>query len=57
MPFCPKCKYEFVDGIKKCNECGCDLVDNLDDITNESDEEIMDKIVSLVGYTKEEIFV
>ena len=42
MPFCPKCKYEFVDGIKKCNECGCDLVDNLDDITNESDEEIMD---------------
>lgn len=42
MPLCPKCKYEFVDGIKKCNECGCDLVDNLDDITNESDEEIMD---------------
>ncbi len=42
MPFCPKCKYEFVDGIKKCNECGCDLVDSLDDITNESDEEIMD---------------
>ncbi len=42
MPFCPKCKYEFVDGIKKCNECGCDLVDSLEDITNESDEEIMD---------------
>ena len=38
MPFCPKCKYEFVDGIKKCNECGCDLVDNLDDINEEKSE-------------------
>lgn len=42
MPFCPKCKYEFVDGIKKCNECGCDLVDNLEDLTNASIEETID---------------
>lgn len=27
--FCPKCKAEYVDGVKVCADCGCDLVDKL----------------------------
>ncbi len=27
MPWCPKCKYEYRDGIKVCADCGCELVD------------------------------
>ena len=29
MPFCPKCRYEFVKGVKKCPDCGTELVDKL----------------------------
>ena len=29
MPFCPSCGYEYVAGIKKCPDCGVDLVDEL----------------------------
>uniref|UniRef100_A0A7V2ZLS6 DUF2007 domain-containing protein n=1 Tax=Ignavibacterium album TaxID=591197 RepID=A0A7V2ZLS6_9BACT len=29
MPVCPNCKYEYVNGIKKCPDCGVDLVDKL----------------------------
>lgn len=30
MPFCPVCKYEYVDGIDRCSDCA-DLVAQLDD--------------------------
>lgn len=50
MPFCPKCKYEFVDGVKKCNECGCDLVDSLDELEDTKEniqkEEIKEERIS-----------
>jgi len=30
MPFCPKCKYEYVDGRVECIDCGEPLVDDLE---------------------------
>lgn len=32
MPFCPKCKYEYKEGVKVCSDCGVELVDSLDDL-------------------------
>lgn len=29
MPFCPECKYEFVEGVKQCADCLMDLVSEL----------------------------
>jgi len=29
MPFCPECKYEYVEGVKKCADCGAELVAEL----------------------------
>ncbi|RKY54929.1 MAG: hypothetical protein DRP89_04240 [Candidatus Neomarinimicrobiota bacterium] len=29
MPFCPKCKYEFVEGLDKCPDCNTKLVDKI----------------------------
>ena len=31
MPWCPKCKNEYVEGIKVCADCGCELVDLLEE--------------------------
>ena len=35
MPWCPKCKYEYVEGIKVCADCGCELVDSLNNVKEE----------------------
>lgn len=45
MPWCPKCKNEYREGIKVCVDCGCDLVeeeqfDNLAPITFGDEEEL-----------------
>lgn len=29
MPWCPKCKSEYVEGIKTCKKCNCNLVEHL----------------------------
>ncbi len=31
MPWCPKCKIEYQEGITKCIDCGANLVDTLSD--------------------------
>jgi len=33
MPYCPKCRSEFMEGIKKCGECLEKLVEKLPDET------------------------
>ena len=32
MPFCPKCKYEYKEGVKVCSDCGVELVDSLENV-------------------------
>lgn len=32
MPFCPKCRNEYVDGTLTCDDCGVDLVATLENI-------------------------
>lgn len=31
MPWCPKCKNEYYEGVKICADCGCELVDSLEE--------------------------
>lgn len=37
MPFCPKCRYEYIDGIGECPDCGIRLVEELEE--EDSEEE------------------
>lgn len=37
MAWCPKCKCEYVDGIKVCADCGCELVASLNEGTEEKE--------------------
>lgn len=37
MPWCPKCKNEYQDGIRVCTDCGCGLVDELAEIEEVAD--------------------
>lgn len=46
MSWCPKCKYEYREGIAVCADCGCELVDDLslvEDINNEPENEFIDE--------------
>ncbi|MCR5830026.1 MAG: hypothetical protein K6F93_06760 [Lachnospiraceae bacterium] len=42
MPWCPKCRTEYQEGIEKCADCGSDLVDELpeEEIPEENDTDI-----------------
>jgi hypothetical protein len=31
MPFCPKCKYEYLEGVERCPDCGSPLVERLEE--------------------------
>ncbi len=35
MPWCPKCKNEYVEGIKVCADCGTELVETLEETKEE----------------------
>lgn len=44
MPWCPKCKNEYVDGIVKCADCGSELVEELsseEEMPELTEEQIM----------------
>lgn len=40
MPWCPKCKYEYREGVKKCSDCNIELVEVLseEDYIDENEE-------------------
>ena len=47
MPFCPKCKYEYVASVSKCPDCNENLVDSLpkeSDLTDDNFEKYKDWI-------------
>lgn len=55
MPWCPACKNEYYDTVKKCPECGCELVENLDEVIEcerliEGEKEDIEKIFSFLHY-------
>lgn len=59
MAWCPKCKYEFREGITVCSDCGCELVDDLSLVCdkNENIEEIDEAdIAEAVILSQEEFF-
>lgn len=43
MAWCPKCKCEYVEGVKTCADCGVDLVDKLEEekVISDWDKEII----------------
>ena len=41
MPWCPKCKEEYREGITVCADCQVELVDSLEDIEEESQDEAL----------------
>ena len=40
MPFCPNCKYEYIDTIKICPDCKVDIVPSLPESKHLSSEEL-----------------
>lgn len=50
MAWCPKCKCEYVDGITKCADCGCDLVSRLneEDQMTDWDKEIAARAMAII---------
>jgi len=51
MPWCPKCKYEYREGIKICADCGCELVDVEDLKDLESKTAALDDVMEAVDET------
>jgi hypothetical protein len=39
MPWCPKCKAEYIIGFTKCRDCGMELIEKLPDIVSSDDSD------------------
>lgn len=57
MPWCPNCKTEFRKGITMCNDCGKELVESLDEVSDYvvlcsiEKEEVAKKLVQYLSYS------
>lgn len=56
MPWCPKCRNEYVEGIKVCADCGCTLVESLEETKSNplifGDKEQMERLEKFLTYNK-----
>lgn len=53
MPWCPKCKNEYVEGITKCADCGCELAASLETAAEAiifGDQAQMDRLLAFMKY-------
>ena len=41
MPFCPKCRAEYIEGVRICEDCGISLEDSLPDEVKDPDAELV----------------
>lgn len=62
MPWCPNCKTEFRKGITMCNDCGKELVESLDEVSDYvvlcsiEKEEVAKKLVQYLSYSNLESY-
>ena len=50
MPWCPKCRSEYDRGVKVCNDCQCDLVDELSSIMQPARESFLLTVADEMEY-------
>ncbi len=55
MPVCPNCKNEYVKGIAQCADCGCALVDSLEDVQEKplifGEKPQMERLAEFLAYS------
>lgn len=56
MPWCPECKTEYVEGIKCCSDCNCELIEELDESSEQSvifgEKEFLEELNAFIEYNK-----
>lgn len=58
MPWCTKCKLEYVEGVTVCPDCGSPLVDNKDSVNNndclvfKGEEDLAERIAQFLDYSE-----